>query len=417
MTMTARFRTFLVALTAAAIAAVGVFDRTAAGQSRSTIANGTNGSSTLNTPWGAPDLQGIWSNAVVVPFERLPRYGTREFKTDEEFRLAQEALTRKVQLAWAQGTDSREYRGRDIRGSEKDVARAYNEHFFGDKADKIGRRTSMIVDPPDGRMPAYTPEAQKRLAGKLEYLAALLQGTGGGRPGAVSPRRSEPSPDYNLDRINRTDGPEDRSGPERCLQFALPVVMEAGPLTADGRAAGSWGGVFRLVQGMDSVQIYYDVNQGWGFNRVIPITGRAHLPKDVRLYWGDAIGRWDGDALVVDITNFSQESVFRGSRENLHVVERYKRVDPKTLQVMTTVEDPTTWVKPFTFVQELSKNADQPNLVFESGCHEGNYGLLGMLVNTRAAEKLFAEGKGPDPATQDNATGGETDFRDIKDEY
>jgi hypothetical protein len=371
----------------------------------------------LKTPWGAPDLQGIWSNALVVPFERLPRYGTRQYRTDEEFKLAQEALDKKNELAWKEGTDSREYRGKDIRGTEKDVARAYNESFFGDKPDKLGRRTSMIIDPPDGRMPAYTPEAQKRLADKREFLAALLQGTGGGKPGPISPRRSERSPDYNLDRINRTDGPEDRSAPERCLQFPLPIVMDAGPLTADGRATGSWGGVFRLVQGMDSVQIYYDVNQGWGFNRVIPITTRPHLPKTVHLYWGDAIGHYEGDTLVVDITNFSQESNFRGSRENLHVIERYKRLDPKTLQVTTTVEDPTTWVKPFTYVQELAKNADQPNLVFESGCHEGNYGLLGMLVNTRAAERLFAEGKGPDPATQDNATGGETDFRDIKDEY
>jgi hypothetical protein len=88
------------------------------------------------------------------------------------------------------------------------------------------------------------------------------------------------------------------------------------------------------------------------------------------------------------------------------LIERYKRIDPSTLQITTTAEDPATWVKPFTFVQELRKNADKPNMVYEGGCHEGNYGLLGMMVNTRAAEKAFAEGKGPDPATQDNATGG-----------
>jgi hypothetical protein len=396
------------ALAAAAILGVSLFASAACRQSAPTD------SAALKTPWGAPDLAGTWSNAVVVPYERPRQYGDRQFKTDEEFKLAQEKLTARNKLA---GTDSRERQGQDIRGTEKDVARAYNDHFFGDKPNAVGRRTSMIIDPPDGRMPAYTPEAAARLAEKREYLAALLQGTAGGRPGPISPRRNEPSPDYNLDRLNRTDGPEDRSAPERCLQFGLPVIMEAGPLTPDGRAVGSWGGVFRLVQSADSVQIYYDVNQGWGFNRVIPISNRPHLPSTVRQYWGDAVGRWEGDTLVVDITNFSPQTSFRGSRENLHLVERYKRVDAKTLQITTTVEDPTTWVKPFTFVQELSKNADQPNMVFEAGCHEGNYGMVGMLANTRAAEKLFAEGRGPDPATQDNATGGETDFRENQEEF
>ena len=113
--------------------------------------------------------------------------------------------------------------------------------------------------------------------------------------------------------------------------------------------------------------------------------------------------------MVVDVTNFSEETDFRGSRENLHLTERYKRVDPATLQITITADDPTTWVKPFTFVQELRKNADKPNMVYEGGCHEGNYGLLGMLVNTRAAERAFAEGKGPDPALEDNATGGAGD--------
>jgi hypothetical protein len=212
--------------------------------------------------------------------------------------------------------------------------------------------------------------------------------------------------------MNRTDGPEDRSAAERCLQIGLPVIMDAGPLTPDGKAYGSWGGVMRIVQSPDSVDIYYDVYQGWGFNRTIPIANRSHLPRDVRQYWGDSIAHWEGDTLVVDVTNFSQKTNFRGSRQNLHVIERYKRVDATTLQITITAEDPTTWVKPFTFVQELTKNADKSNMVYEAGCQEGNYGLLGMLANTRAAETLFAEGKGPDPATEDNATGGETDLRD-----
>jgi hypothetical protein len=392
---------FLAALTAATLLVVGLAETTVNGQARS---SGSKAASAPKTPSGAPDLQGTWSNTTVVPFERPKEFGNREFMTDAEYKKAQDQLLERNNRM---GRDSREINGQDIRGTEKDVARAYNEHWFGDKPNEVGRRTSMIIDPPDGRMPAFTPEAQKRISEKREYLQALLQGTSGGRPGPISPRRNEPSPDYNLDRMNRADGPEDRSSVERCLLNNLPVILPAGLLTPDGRPFGNFGGVLRIVESPDSVDIYYDIGQGTGFNRAIPITARPHLPKDIRQYWGDSIGRWEGDTLVVDVTNFSQETGFRGSRENLHLIERYKRVDPTTLQITTTAEDPTTWVKPFTFVQELRKNADKPNMVYEGGCHEGNYGLLGMLANTRAADKAFAEGRGPDPALEDNATGGD----------
>jgi hypothetical protein len=400
MRIRARSLVFLVALTAATVLAVGLAETTVIGQTHS---SGSTAESTPKTPWGAPDLQGTWSNTTVVPFERAKEFGNREFMTDAEYKKAQDQLLERNNRA---GRDSRESNGQDIRGTEKDVARAYNEHWFGDKPTEVGRRTSMIIDPPDGRMPALTPEAEERISKKRVYLQALLQGTSGGRPGPISSRRNEPSPDYNLDRMNRSDGPEDRSSVERCLLNGLPVILPAGLLTPDGRPFGNFGGVMRIVEGPDSVDMYYDIGQGTGFNRAIPITNRPHLPKDVRQYWGDSIARWEGDTLVVDVTNFSQENDFRGSRENLHLIERYKRIDPATLQITTTAEDSTTWVKPFTFVQELRKNADKPNMVYEGGCHEGNYGLLGMLANTRAAEKAFAEGRGPDPALEDNATGG-----------
>ena len=401
MRIRARSLVFLVALTAATVLAVGLAETTVIGQARS---SGSTAESTPKTPWGAPNLQGTWSNTTVVPFERAKEFGNRELMNDAEYKKALDQLLERNNRM---GRDSRESSGQDIRGTEKDVARAYNEHWFGDKPTEVSRRTSMIIDPPDGRMPALIPEAQKRISEKREYLQALLQGTSGGRPGPISPRRNEPSPDYNLDRINRSDGPEDRSSVERCLLNGLPVILPAGLLTPDGRPFGNFGGVMRIIESPDSVDIYYDIGQGTGFNRAIPISNRPHLPKDVRQYWGDSIARWEGDTLVVDVTNFSQENDFRGSRENLHLIERYKRINPATLQITTTAEDPTTWVKPFTFVQELRKNADKPNMVYEGGCHEGNYGLLGMLANTRAAEKAFAEGRGPDPALQDNATGGD----------
>ena len=342
----------------------------------------------FQTPWGDPDLQGIWSNPVVTPLQRSEAYGTREFLTPEEI-AEEERLIR--EYAEQPGRDNREGAG-----TERDVARAYQDHWFGDPSLTRGRRASMIVDPPDGRIPALTPEAEARIAEKTEYLQALLQGTSGGRPGPISPRREEPSPDYNLDRMNRADGPEDRSGGERCFGYNLPVFLQS----------GTFGGVARIVQSRDAVAINYDMGQGLGFSRSIPITDRPHLPSHVRQRYGDARAHWEGDTLVVDVRNFSRRTNFQGSRENLRLLERYRRLDANTLEVRVTIEDPTTFTAPFTAVQELTKNSDTENQVYEGACHEGNYGMIGMLVNTCAAERAFAEGRGPDPATQDNATGG-----------
>ena len=346
----------------------------------------------IRTSWGDPDLQGIWANPHVTPLQRPTEFGTREFLTDEEIATAEQELIRRSQHP---GRDSREGFG-----TERDVARAYNNHWSGDPSLSRGVRTSMIIDPPDGQIPPLTPEAEERVAEKREYLLALLQGTSGGRPGPVSPRRSEPSPDYNLDRINRADGPEDRSSAERCYGFNLPLLLQS----------GTYGGVARIVQSPGAVAIYYDVGQGQGFSRIIPITDRPHLPGHVRQRYGDARGRWEGDTLVVDITNFTQKTNVHGSRENLRLIERYQRLDAGTLSYQVTIEDPTTFTSPFTAVQEFTKHSDRENQVFEGGCHEGNYGMIGMLTNTRAAERAFAEGRGPDPATQDNATGGVTSW-------
>ncbi len=378
--MTTRSFTLLVALTAATIAAA----QTPASRTASRVPR---------TPWGAPDLQGIWNTNTLVPFERAPEFGTRAVMTEEQHAKALAELQVRNQRP---GRDSRDVGGKPGVGTEKDVARAYNEFWFGDKPTRLSYRTSMIIDPEDGRLPPFTPVAAKRLADKREFLTALLQGTSGGKPGPISPRRAEPSPDYNLDRINRADGPEDRGGPERCFGGELPVVM----------GTGTFGGVMQLVQAPDSVSIYFDVGQGSGFAWVIPITNRPHLPKNIQLYRGDAIGHWEGDTLVVDVTNFSDETNVRGARENLHLIQRFRRTDANTLSIQITAEDPTTWTMPWTAVQELEKADERTTQVLEGGCHEGNYGLLGMLLNTRAAEKAFAEGKGPDPATQDNATGG-----------
>jgi hypothetical protein len=342
----------------------------------------------LRTPWGEPDLQGIWNNRLVVPLERHESFGMRGELSAEEIAEIEQEL---VVIAQGEGRDSQ-----DGRGTEQDVARAYNEHWFGDPSMTRGTRTSMVVDPPNGRIPPYTPEAARNIAIKREYRDALLQGTSRGRPGPPSPRRLEPSPDYNLDRLNRSDGPEDRSGSERCFGNSLPILLRS----------GTFGGVMRVVQSPGVVGIYYDIGQGQGFSRSIPITNRPPLSDDVRLRHGDSRGHWEGDTLVVEVTNFTNKTNYRGSRENLHLIERYRRTDDATLAVEIVVEDPTTWTAPWTAVQELKLNSDQANQVYEGGCHEGNYGMTGMLANTRAAETAFAEGRGTDPATQDNATGG-----------
>ncbi len=379
---------FLAAVTATAVFAITCAETTVVAQAPagSSATNPTGKTSSVpKTPWGKPDLQGIWSGeGIIVPFQRPKEFGNRQLMTEAEHQKAVEDLAKRNERI---GRDNR-----NGRGTEKDVARAYNDLWF-DKPNGVSYRTSQIIDPPDGRMPALTPEAQARINKQRDYLVALLQGTSGGKPGPISPLRYQPPPDYNLDRMNRSDGPEDRSSGERCLLNVLPVT----------------GGVTRIVESPNSVDFYYDIGQGSGFNRVVQITNRPHLPKDVRQYWGDSIARWEGDTLVIDVTNFSHETDYRGSRENLHLIERYKRIDANTLQVTITAEDPTTWVKPFTFVQELKKNPDKPNKVYEGGCIEGDYALLGMLANTRAAEKLFAAGKGPDPALEDNASGGGDD--------
>jgi hypothetical protein len=196
--------------------------------------------------------------------------------------------------------------------------------------------------------------------------------------------------------LNRSDGPEDRSLSERCIGGALPDF------------GGGFTGAFRhIVQSPGAVSIFYDTGQGQGWERLIPITAAPHLPPTVRHWSGDSRGRWEGKTLVVDVTNFTPKADNRGARENLHLTERWTRLDANTLEYAVTVDDPTTWTKPWTAKQEYTRQNDKANRVYyEPRCHEGNFGMIGMLANTRAEENAFAEGRGPDPATRDNATGG-----------
>ena len=354
-----------------------------AGQAPASGARSTNAAAVRPAPprtsWGEPDLQGIWSGETLTPLERPARFKDKPVLNEKEAaELTADVLARP---------------GRDRRaepGTEKDVAGAYNAVWQAQGESLADRRTSLITAPPDGRIPALTADAQKRDQQRRELLTALLQGTSGGRPGPPSPRRSETPVLYNVDRMNRADGPEDRSLPERCLGGMVP----------------DFTAYYRIVQSPGALTIFYDTGQGQGFHRIVPTNGSPHLPSTMRQWWGDARGHWEGNTLVVDTTNFTAKTDYRGSRENLHLVERFTRVDATRLNYEVTIDDPTTFTRSWTVAVPWFRQNEKENRLFEPTCHVGNYGLVGMLANTRFAEKAFAEGKGPDPATMDISTGG-----------
>ena len=196
-------------------------------------------------------------------------------------------------------------------------------------------------------------------------------------------------PIYNTGRTNRNNGPEDRSTSERCMAAVLP----------------DFAGFRRIVQSPGSVAMLYDTGQGQGWQRIIPITSNPHVPSSIRQRFGDSRGHWEGTTLVVDVTNFSPRFSFQDARENLHLVERWTRVDSKTIEYSVTIEDPTAWTKPWTVKQELVRQDEEANRIYyEPRCHEGNFGLPTMLLGSRTEERAFASGQGPDPATKDTAT-------------
>jgi hypothetical protein len=353
----------------------------------------------LKTSWGEPDLQGIWTDESDTPLQRSPKFANQEYFTEAqrtELDRERSALMRRDK--------------RVERGTELDVAGAYNAVFTSQK--RTGARTSLIIDPPNGRIPPMTPEAQKLAAADREYRLALLQSTdtcknksvacaGGKYDPTPSPRRSEPPPRYNTVRINRHDGPEDGALPDRCLTLGLPEF---------GAATGSFR---RIVQTPGGISIFYDVGQGQGWQRNIIMDGRSHLPASVRQWYGDSRGRWEGETLVIDVTNFSPKTDYQGARENLHLVERWRRTGPDSLEYIVIIEDSTVWIRPWTVKQDFTRQSEQDNRLYnEPRCIEGNYGHPGLLRGARMEELAYAEGRGPHPATKDNAT----DFVGVEDD-
>ena len=357
------------AIAAAASAAISVPATQTSAQAPA-ASGATLKASLLKTAWGEPDLQGIWTDEVETPLQRPAKYANQEFFTE------------------AQRTELDKVRSEIVnrRATDTNANNGYNGAvFFSTK--RTGVRTSKIADPPNGRMPALTPAAQKAAEADREFRLALIQSTDTCKKGlagcagwkydpATSPRRGEVAPRYITRAMNRNDGPEDSSLGERCLTGGLPEF------------GGNTGSFRRIVQTPGGITMFYDVGQGQGWQRNIVMNGSPHLPANIRQWYGDSRGHWEGDTLVVDTTNFTDRTAFRGSSENLHVVERFRRVDPDTILYQFTLDDPSTWAHSWSADIPMTKIQGP---IFEYACHEGNYGMENNLSGARAEEKQKAQ--------------------------
>jgi hypothetical protein len=286
---------------------------------------------------GHPDLRGEWSNATLTPFERPREFEGKEFFTAEEAA----AFTRRVL----------EQSNRDRRGAtpQEDVGGAYNEAWF-ERGTNVSSnlRTSIVVEPADGRVPALTPAARAAAAERA----------------AVQRRIPE--------------GPEDFPLPVRCLVW---------PTSGPPMVPGPYNNNYQIIQTRDyvaiDVEMIHDV-------RIIPLDGRPHRPSSIRRWMGDSVGHWEDDTLVVDTTNFTDKTHFRGADQNLHVIERFTRTGENALRYRFTVDDPTAFTKPWTGEIVMTH---APGPIYEYACHEANYSLANMLSAARVEEKAEASGK------------------------
>jgi hypothetical protein len=335
-----RARYLAVVLAIAAIGASGAFLRAAAPAS----APAADGYAAPRGQDGHPDLQGVWTNNAATPVERPTVIASKATLTDAELRAVEKRAAALFNgdgdagfgdsVFTAALSDKSSFTSTD--GETGD----YNHFWVADRW--FDHRTSLVIDPPDGRIPAYTPEAQKRADALAER------------------RKTHPA-----------DGAEDRNRFERCIGTGDHPNLLAG-----------YNSNFQVIQGAGYVVILSELIHD---ARIVPMDGRPHVSKNVRLQLGDSRGHWDGDTLVVDTTNFSSSSNLRGASENLHLVERITRTAADTIEYQFTATDPTTWTAPWT--ARLLWKASRDRL-FEYACHEGNLGLAGILGGHRAEEKV-----------------------------
>jgi hypothetical protein len=296
------------------------------------------------TAWGVPDLQGVWDFRTITPLQRPKVFGTRQFMTDEEAAKFEEEENRRL--------------NRDLIDPKKGGALyppggvvPYNE-FWYDRGNKISgsRRTSLIIDPPDGRLPPRTPDGRKR----AEARAAAGRDDQAGRA--------------------RADSYEDRSLMDRCI-----LGFNAGP----PMTPGAYNNNMQIVQTPGYVVIVTEMVHD---ARIVPLSGRT--PATIPRWLGNSRGRWEGDTLVVETNNFLRGTSLDGSTPNMRLVERFTRVDSATLLYEFTVEDPSTWTRPWTAQIPMTKSDER---IYEYACHEGNYAIPNILAGARAAEKEAAQ--------------------------
>jgi len=295
------------------------------------------------TPWGEPDLQGTWFVLADVPLQRSAANANKEFLTDEEMAAADK------QKGLNPGRNARSA------NSVADVDGAYNAVF--NSVLKTGRRTSMIIDPPDGKIPPTVA------------AAAPAGGARGGRGAAPAggPRGGQ----------NQNDNPETLAQNPRCLGVQMPFIPN-NTLFAQGT-------VMQIVQSPKSMGIYMEDDHAGGGNRVIFMDGRPHLPSSVKTVLGDSRGHWEGNTLVVETTNYTQG--YRGANaDTFKTIEKFTRVGPNDLKREITFDDPKTWTRPWTVLIEMGKTDDKRHMIFDSACHEGNYGMTGILAGARKEE-------------------------------
>jgi hypothetical protein len=334
-----RHRAFASGVLLAAIAVFALATRPVAGQaqaSRAKPAPAAKKWTVARTPDGQPDLQGYWTNSSYIPLER-PNNVTKEFYTEQEFVAATKAAAERESEQTEPGTVA-------------DVHYDFTQFGLDRSQSALAKslRTSMIIDPPNGKLPPLTTEGQKRAADRAAERK---------RMGAT------------------TDAVQNMPLGTQCLIMAGsgPPMMPAG-----------YNSNYQIVQGpgyaMILVEMIHDA-------RIIPLDGRPPLPEPQRQWMGDPRGHWEGDTLVIETTNLNGKNPFRGSSENMRVTERLTRVSADTIMYRFTVEDPSTWTRPFTAEMAMTKTVGP---IFEHACHEGNYGVMNTLAGARLEEKKKA---------------------------
>ena len=290
---------------------------------------------------GQPDLQGVWDFRNVIPLERPAQFADKEFLTDAE--VAEFERTAGARLDMDRRDDDPNRTPAVVNGQKAtaDVARAYNDFWWDFGKKFVGsKRSSLIIDPKDGKMPAYTPAGKKRVD------------------------------DDAARRARAAEGPEDRGVGERCI-----MGFNAGP----PMLPSAYNNNVQLFQSKDHVVI---LNEMVHDARIVPIDGRPH--KSVAQWSGSSRGHFEGSTLVVETKGFYQNTSFAGSSPNMQVVERFTRVSPDVMMYEFTITDPTTWAKPFTAQVPMVKSSDH---LYEYACHEGNYGMEGILSGARSLER------------------------------